>query len=251
MPSTTPLTDAINALTTYSNTVTGASDTTLSDAVATLAAGYGGGGGGLPSIYTARNYIQSNGDAYINMGFNEAIGTSMVIEAAFDGSNATRQFSLFGYQGTSVSSQRFVLLLANSNGGPVYYASTSGNAAVNGWVYGQKNTVKVDFSANATYPVFTINNTTTTGSKPKTNTTGGGMGDWFLLAQDYQGSPTATDLTVGDAYARCYGFKLTMFGITVRNFLPCTRNADSVAGFWDTCTETFYPSIGGQAFTYG
>ena len=46
MPSNTPLTDAINALTTYSNTVTGASDTTLSDAVATLAAGYGGGGSG-------------------------------------------------------------------------------------------------------------------------------------------------------------------------------------------------------------
>lgn len=42
----TPLTDAINALTTYSNSVTGASDTTLSDAVDTLAAGYGGGGGG-------------------------------------------------------------------------------------------------------------------------------------------------------------------------------------------------------------
>lgn len=41
----TPLTDAINALTTYANTVTGASDTTLSDAVATLASGYGGGGG--------------------------------------------------------------------------------------------------------------------------------------------------------------------------------------------------------------
>ena len=44
MPTQTPLTDAINALTTYANTVTGASDTTLSDAVATLAAGYGGGG---------------------------------------------------------------------------------------------------------------------------------------------------------------------------------------------------------------
>lgn len=46
MPTTTPLTDAINALTTYSNTVTGASDTTLSEAVATLASGYGGGGSG-------------------------------------------------------------------------------------------------------------------------------------------------------------------------------------------------------------
>ena len=41
-----PLTDAINALTTYANSVTGKTppDTTLSDAVATLAAGYGGGG---------------------------------------------------------------------------------------------------------------------------------------------------------------------------------------------------------------
>lgn len=41
----TPLTDAINALTTYANSVTGASDTTLSDAVDTLVDGYGGGGG--------------------------------------------------------------------------------------------------------------------------------------------------------------------------------------------------------------
>lgn len=46
MPSTTPLTDAINALTQYANETTGASDTTLSDAVGTLVAGYGGGGGG-------------------------------------------------------------------------------------------------------------------------------------------------------------------------------------------------------------
>lgn len=45
MPTTTPLTDAINALTQYANETTGASDTTLSDAVGTLVAGYGGGGG--------------------------------------------------------------------------------------------------------------------------------------------------------------------------------------------------------------
>ena len=43
----TPLTDAINALTAYANETTGASDTTLSDAVESLVAGYGGGGGGI------------------------------------------------------------------------------------------------------------------------------------------------------------------------------------------------------------
>lgn len=47
MPNTTPLTDAINALTTYANETTGASDTNLSDAVETLVDGYGQGGGGI------------------------------------------------------------------------------------------------------------------------------------------------------------------------------------------------------------
>ena len=42
---TEDLTDGIEALTAYANTVTGESDTTLSDAVASLADGYGGGGG--------------------------------------------------------------------------------------------------------------------------------------------------------------------------------------------------------------
>lgn len=39
----TPLTDSINALTTYINETTGASDTTLSDAVGRMCEGYGGG----------------------------------------------------------------------------------------------------------------------------------------------------------------------------------------------------------------
>lgn len=45
MSSTTPLTDSINNLTDYINGVTGESDTNLSDAIATLADGYGQGGG--------------------------------------------------------------------------------------------------------------------------------------------------------------------------------------------------------------
>lgn len=43
----TPLTDSINALTRYANETTGATDTTLSDAVETLIAGFGKGGGAL------------------------------------------------------------------------------------------------------------------------------------------------------------------------------------------------------------
>ena len=60
MPST-PLTDAIVALTTYANTVTGESDTTLSAAVETLIDGYGG--GGTPVLAHEWDFTQSLTDS--------------------------------------------------------------------------------------------------------------------------------------------------------------------------------------------
>lgn len=57
----TPLTDRINALTAYSNNKTGASDTTLSDAVTRLVNGYGSGGGynGIEYVIDSNNRITS------------------------------------------------------------------------------------------------------------------------------------------------------------------------------------------------
>lgn len=66
----TPLTDSINALTTYANEVTGASDTTLSDAVHTLANGYGQGGGITQGIEVATDSSGKITD-YIVHGFEE------------------------------------------------------------------------------------------------------------------------------------------------------------------------------------
>lgn len=60
----TPLTDSINALTTYANEVTGASDTTLSDAVHTLASGYDGRSAESGNIKA----LITHGGEYINTG---------------------------------------------------------------------------------------------------------------------------------------------------------------------------------------
>lgn len=54
------LTSRIQALTAYANEVTGESDTTLADAVATLASGYGGGGTGITDGIVVKG-ISSNG----------------------------------------------------------------------------------------------------------------------------------------------------------------------------------------------
>lgn len=63
MSSATPLTDSITALTTYANEVTGGSDTTLSEAVATLASGYGGGIGTLIQTITLSSAIANASEA--------------------------------------------------------------------------------------------------------------------------------------------------------------------------------------------
>lgn len=75
----TPLTDSINALTAYANETTGASDTTLSDAVGRLCEGYGGGdelypvGTDLVTAYVGRNL--SNGQGLFVLGdFSETTG---------------------------------------------------------------------------------------------------------------------------------------------------------------------------------
>ena len=59
----TPLTDSINALTTYANEVTGGSDTNLSDAVHTLASGYGGSATLITKTITANGTYSASDDS--------------------------------------------------------------------------------------------------------------------------------------------------------------------------------------------
>ena len=79
----TPLTDSINALTTYVNEVTGASDTTLSDAVHTLASGYGGGGSG--SVKTGSFVGDGTASVTLDIGFDP---DGIVIDSDLDLSTA-------------------------------------------------------------------------------------------------------------------------------------------------------------------
>jgi len=81
MPNTTPLTDAINALTTYANETTGASDTNLSDAVGTLVGGYGQGGDGI----TIDNMIEKElPESAVNVSYS---GTATTLSSVFSGFN--------------------------------------------------------------------------------------------------------------------------------------------------------------------
>lgn len=144
MPSNTPLTDAINALTQYANETTGQSDTTLSTAVGTLVAGYGG-GGGISIDDLATNSAPSGA---ITLGS----GVTTLADYAFAGKPITSivapsvtGINTYALQGTQIESitdanfpvlgvsVRYMLLLRMSSlknikltGGNIHLASGSG-----------------------------------------------------------------------------------------------------------------------------
>lgn len=85
-----PLTDAINALTTYANEITGQSDTTLSDAVESLVDGYGGGGGFKYQDFSGGNIqaIIGDGASYINTGV--VLNPNGIFSIKFDPNNTKK-----------------------------------------------------------------------------------------------------------------------------------------------------------------
>ena len=232
-----------------SDTVTqnGTVDTTLINSLTVNVSG--GGGNVLPSGYTRRTYIQSDGTAYIDTGVPEIAGVLTKISASFDAYTVgTTIRTLFGYQGNPLSDYRFSMRASSTLD---YYGAQSGASnAISGWVQGQKNDIEVSFVDDASKPVFTVNGTTSTGSKNKTTKVSTDQGGMYLLAQNYQGGGPGT-VPVDGSYSRCYGCQIYCWGGKVRDFVPCTRDADSKAGFYDIETETFYPSIGDSEFTYG
>ena len=157
------LADGIEALTTYSNEVTGESDTTLSDAVRTLADGYGGGGGeyetgtyiptttGVPTIYFTNTHstapslilfadVTETGETGTNkltswtyVDYNAILGSGIrqtpdtVYNAIFSGSRAntsdTITFQTNVYTQGDVTSSYFKTYMSGNNS---YHSARAG-----------------------------------------------------------------------------------------------------------------------------
>ena len=53
----------------------------------------------------------------------------------------------------------------------------------------------------------------------------------------------------GENILRYYGVKIDVNGETERNYIPCIRTSDGIAGMYDTVNGVFYASIGTNNFT--
>lgn len=178
----TPLTTAIQNLTASANQTTGASDTTLSAAVSTLIAGYGGGGGStlITKSITANgtyNASDDSADGYSQITVNVPTGLSNVVTGTFTGTTAgevlsvTLNYSGSGYpvgiivapsEGTYNSSGTFYQTIQNS--ACAFYSAYKNYPAVTPTYADNSNTANL-FMVGTVYKSSDSSSSTTTAGR--------------------------------------------------------------------------------------
>lgn len=236
MPTTTPLTDAINALTTYSNTVTGASDTTLSEAVATLASGYGGGGTPqvLPSTYQQVEWIGSpDGTQWIDIGIVPTEDTICQIKVLMLQLSDSVVFGYFSAETTSYRLFVYNNQIYFDQPGSSNYRQTNALAVTANTIYelelGDHYVRNLDTYKIKTAAFTTFNN------YPNPQRT--------LTLNYYNDSRISKNQWY---YVKIYDGRTLQ-----RDMVPCYRKLDNEIGMYDFVTETFFTNQGSGTFTKG
>ena len=239
----TPLTDSINALTAYANEVTGESDTTLSDAVHTLASGYGQ-SGYAPNGYTRLLYLESSGTQGIDTGKYGKLDSRFVIDFCFVPKGA------YGY---------YASILGSDN--PLIYATTTSrvDGLVKGtgyWKFANSSEKQctyimyergtVEFSKDyGTYTNHEFPSLTCSVQIGATSITENPNSHLGLFCRGNNGT--------FERFAPCRIYEYWYYeGDTlIQHMIPVKRKSDNVLGMYDLVEDVFYTNIGTGTFIEG
>lgn len=200
-----------------------------------------GDSGGLPSGYTAANYIESTGTQYIDTGFAPSSG-KMSIECSFALTTIQAWHALFGSE-TTGSGPWSITPLVNGSSQITFYVGSSPQIgllpAMTDYVYTlncttDSNVLTCNSNAGACAPSYS-------GTAATPNDT------FYLFTLN---SANADSILNQASCMRLYSFKLYDNGKLVRDFIPCT-NASGTAGLYDVANSKFYSNAGSGVFLVG
>ena len=186
----------------------------------------------LPKEYQEVEYIQSSGTQYIDTGFVSNQDTRLVADFQIT-ATPTSTLGIFGTRKTAGSTKGAFAIWNVSKAVRFDYneTPTSTGIATAGYhvVDINKNIANIDgtsFTAtyasfNSTYPIFlfAVNN--------------GGTADSRMVSASW------------------YSCQIYDNGTLVRDFVPCYRKADNVAGLYDLVNDTFHTNAGSGTFDVG
>ena len=191
----------------------------------------------VPIEYQAVEYLQSAGSARIGTNYLTSNNFGFELVAALTITSATSgtgYYNVFG--GAKDSSSGMYFMTSN----PGFYFKYNNRVTFNGDASKHKYWWKYNGS-NYSYG--------TDGTQVGTDNTEPTVGAKFALFSfmDADGTVRSSNVLKGSIYSlKCYS------GNTLNaHFVPCYRKSDSVAGMFDTISETFYTNLSGTAFVVG
>lgn len=192
----------------------------------------------LPKEYVKLNYIESDGNSYINTGIIPDNDTGFKVKL----SCVVRPTDNFIYGAREGTNGRFVLGVSSQNGNYFYFGYGNQSGSTNEWYvdvysehslelnYKNSKTSLIDNKGlvrlNGTLPEFNINTTIT------------------IFGRNYSGS------FVGFRQ-RVYENKISQNSQLVRNFIPCKRIVDNEIGMYDLVSKEFFTNAGSGSFIGG
>ena len=186
----------------------------------------------LPNDYTQVDYIESDGNQYIDLGITANQDTNFSIKFETP-SEVIGSKSLFGYFNDNTNS--FYLYISSNKQFQFGYKSWQNfglsNSVLENTIYNVSNN-KNKLYVNGTE--YTNSNTDDFSTSPNN-----------LLLFKISGA------TSGGHPIKLYSFKLFNNKTIVRDMIPCYRNSDNEVGLYDIVNNVFYTNQGTGAFTYG
>lgn len=192
---------------------------------------------GLPSGFTQLDYIDSSGTQHIDTGCRPDSGTRVVIDFEMLGAMPSKHAVLFG--------SRY------SSGSTSYVLGYTGHTTPHAWRsdYGSDTTKKFPESIafNGRKTADKNGSTCTMAGQQVVSSSGPFTSDMplYLFAMNEGGS------AINNSSARIYSCIIYDGGSLTRDFVPCVRESDNEAGFYDLVSSQFYGNSGTGAFEVG
>jgi hypothetical protein len=206
-------------------------------------------GADLPPMYKRADYIQTISH---NARFDSGVpGNDTTLRIEFDwmlvntGISYGSYYGVFGNAGTSGSQQFWRMMRNTTSADPnatywLIYAGTGINATI--VPYGSGVTC-ADKRMHCVFEYGTaeVNGVRSTSTSTKPMSTGT---IWF-------GTTTPTSSGIANNVGRFWYIKIWSHGELIRDYVPCVRIRDNIAGFYDRVNNTYNPSIGSAEFVAG
>lgn len=190
---------------------------------------------GLPIGYTRLEYLQSDGNQYINTNIVPTANT--IISGSFKYTKFVTYGAILGNH-VSESTNACRIILTNSSGS-IYF--NNNNRAGNATNINCAINTKHAFTLNSTKLILDgvgVNGSTTQGTANNTA---------LALFANKVENPTLGK----DVGCTIYGIKIQENNTLVRDFVPAIRLSDNELGMYDKVSGTFFTNAGTGTFSYG